>query len=874
MDPSKLFSKIVRDALKHYHDPAWLGQHSPLATPYFLGRILLERLDQPASTTTCGQVLSSLFIEAAQKLWQDDLPIRRKTLLDIVAEKRAVMGNKGEHYYFLLLELRYFRRYFSKFDRPFDTRGIAEFLDISETRYFKHTGLAVDALIVELLKLVRPTFRLEQPCLHRPIFGRNTLIQTILKQLHNNQAVTINGMGGAGKTTVGTAIYTQWKTTPTFWYTFRTPLNDQYNSLLFSLAHFLHQQGRSALWLQLMVDGGKLRNHNQLQGYLARDLKLQPLLCFDEVDRLIITKEAWRNSEHLAILELLEMLVELTPTLLIGQRPIIDTLVQHTLTPLSLSETTQLLAQTTQDIDVAMIAQWHQFAQGNPRLLLLFAMLHANGERIEAGSVNIAGPFQRLWRRLSIAERDLLASLSVFRSPAPADAWADQQTLNSLIERQLVTKDSQDGVELLPLYRSYLYQNGLMREEQESQHEQAAMIRAQRGEYTSAASHYSKAGEPAKALAIWYPNLETEITRGFGASARAIFVSLSAKRLSRTEQKQLKIVRHRLADLMGDLDTILATATVRRENTIEDAILDNLEGHAAHLKGRSDRALASYGNALTRLTDVMGRLTMIHFRRGQVFLENRQLQDACHEAQNIFYFYKRLQAMIARRSGDFLAAEEAFLVALDSAENIPLIQQASTHEQLMFLYGQKRQMEQVEHHAKLAMDTFTTMGHQFLQWLTQSHLAAIYMQVGQYQDAIELGEEALQFFNSLNHVGTPVPSLLNTLAEAYFELGDLQCALTYAQRVLRTEERELLPYGGYTLARIHTKNKKYAFAHRVFVEALQVAKENADRFIRAYLLRERCKLYHLEGNKMKAQKDKVAATILFKQMNLEDEIDR
>ncbi len=882
MDPSKLFSKIVRDALKHYDDPAWLGQHSPLATPYFLGHVLLEQTEHSEDATACGQVLRNLFIEAARKLWEDELPVvsrepkgkseAKKQLKDIVDAKRLMMGNKGGHYYFLLLELRYFRQYFPKSARPNDTRGIVNFLGLTEAPYYDHLKMAVEALIIELLKLVRPTFRLEQPRLHRPIFGRTPLIQTILKQLSKNQSVMLNGMGGAGKTTVGTAVYNQWDTTPAFWYTFRTPLNDQYNSLLFSLAHFLNQHGQSALWLQLMVDGGRLKNHNQLQGYLAHDLKLQPLLCFDEADRLLTSREELQNPEHLAIFELLELLVELTPVLLLGQRPIIDTSAQHTLSHLSLPEAAQLLAQTTEGLDVATIAQWHQFAQGNPRLLLLFAMLHVNGEQIEADSVNLAGPFQRLWRRLSAAERDVLALLSVFRSPAPADAWQDQQTLHSLIERQLVTKDAQDGIELFPLYRSYLYKNGLVREEREYQHEQAAMIRVQRGEYTTAASHYVKANEPAKALAVWYPHLETEITRGFGASARAIFVDLSAKRLKKKEQKQLKFVRDRLADLAGDLDAILATAESRPDNTIEDAILDDWEGRTLQLRGQSERALASYNSALARLAEIMSQSTATHFRRGQTFLERRDLSEARHEAQSIFYFYQRLQAMIAQSSANFAAAEKAFLRALEAAKHLLPIQRASIHQQLMYLYGQKNQMERVEHHAKLAMDAFTKMGHQFQQRLTQAHLAAIYMQAGQYEDAIDLGEDVLQFFNNLNHIGTPVPELHNTLAEAYFELGDLQNALAYAQKVLRSEERELFPYGSYTLARIHIKNQKYDFAHRVFKEALHVARENEDIFIQAYLLRERSKLYRLEGKRIDGQNDRDAALILFGQMDIEDEI--
>ena len=44
-DSPSAFLHHLTEALKHIHDPRWLGEHSPLAAPYFLG----ERL-RPAPT--------------------------------------------------------------------------------------------------------------------------------------------------------------------------------------------------------------------------------------------------------------------------------------------------------------------------------------------------------------------------------------------------------------------------------------------------------------------------------------------------------------------------------------------------------------------------------------------------------------------------------------------------------------------------------------------------------------------------------------------------------------------------------------------------------------------------------------------------------
>ena len=137
---TKLFFNAVRDALKHFDDPIWLGKHSPLATPYFLGDFLLVQAGKQAkSATLCGQVLSGLLLKAAQQLWQGEvLPKRneRQMLIDIVTAKRRVLGNKGGHYYFLVLELRYFRRYYSKFDYPRSVSEIREFLGVGHGPFF------------------------------------------------------------------------------------------------------------------------------------------------------------------------------------------------------------------------------------------------------------------------------------------------------------------------------------------------------------------------------------------------------------------------------------------------------------------------------------------------------------------------------------------------------------------------------------------------------------------------------------------------------------------------------------------------------------------------------------------------------------------
>ncbi len=141
----------------------------------------------------------------------------------------------------------------------------------------------------------------------------------------------------------------------------------------------------------------------------------------------------------------------------------------------------------------------------------------------------------RLERRLPLAERQVLQALSVFRSPAPADAWLGDEeaadALAQLISRRLVQSDEQGGVTLLPALGEVVYAE-LPVETQEELHGQAAQIRAERGEYTAAAYHLYAAGQPDAAVELWYPQRAQEINRGQAGAALAIFSQISQRRLT------------------------------------------------------------------------------------------------------------------------------------------------------------------------------------------------------------------------------------------------------------------------------------------------------------------------------------------------------
>ena len=63
--PATVFSATVRAALEHVADPQWLGEHSPLATPYFLGRQSPDG-SYPTEARDRGLVLQNAIREAVR----------------------------------------------------------------------------------------------------------------------------------------------------------------------------------------------------------------------------------------------------------------------------------------------------------------------------------------------------------------------------------------------------------------------------------------------------------------------------------------------------------------------------------------------------------------------------------------------------------------------------------------------------------------------------------------------------------------------------------------------------------------------------------------------------------------------------------------
>ena len=847
------FHDQLRLALNSFDDPTWLGENSPLAAPYFLGDALHHANDGQTAVGR-GRILQTLLKKAADTLWPDAaLPRTREELEASVAEERRDVGNKGSRYTFLLLELRYFRSYFRPLDYPRagHEQDIIEFLGVGRSPYFRHLKAARETLAEALLSQLHPTFRLERPIIPQtPLLGREAVIQTVTDALLTEQAVSLTGMGGMGKTSVAAVVASRWPHA-SFWFTIRPTFNDDLSSLLFSLGQFLHQQGASRLWLQLVADGGKVDNPNlaleQLRGDLHQLRAVPPLLCIDEVD-LLQQDSDLISLNRLRLRQFLESLRQSARLLFSGQHSIFPVDKEVSLTGLTAAQVQELLARANLQAAPGEIDQLTAYTGGNPRFLHLCMALH-DGKQPLAHLIqqlprvpSLRALLVRLRQRLSSDERGLLAHLAVFRSPVPQDAWPEATgALATLRQRQLVQEDGVGGITLLPVIRDLLVEDWqwLPTAQREQCHLAAATIRAARGEYTAAAYHFVQAGEENTAVQLWYPHWQQEVQRGQAVAALSLFEPVSPKRLKRSERQALALIQAELYRLAGQpeegLAVLKATTWTRQSETAVQAQL--LQAAFQNALGYPQQAAESLQQGREIIQRLLRQLASCRTQQSQYHMQQREMALAWQEAQLVQFEADHLQGIVREEQGQYAAAIDHFQRALTLAQELahePGIAQVS--RELAALYGRQGGVAEAVPHAEVAIGYYARIGDRMGQEMVRNALAVAYIQAGQFAEAIATAEPSLPFFEG---AGMPFWTAVTAanLAEAHYEVGNLDQAQAMAQRVLQTEETHAYPYAQFTLGLVAQAEGRLETAVAHFTESRNQAQTNDDRYMAAYAWR-------------------------------------
>jgi tetratricopeptide (TPR) repeat protein len=803
------FARSVEIALEHFADPAWLGAHSPLAAPYFLGEAL-DGCADAESAAGRGRVLQSVLRSAAQAL----SPEQRQ-----------------------LLNVAFFKR-----DPALNNAGVAMQLNLSETTYYRHRAAAIEALADEVNRSMLPPWRMDMPRA-QALVNRAAELRISLEVLQRAGTVALVGPGGIGKTALGAALVREWGERRAFWYTVRPGLNDQFNAVAFALAHFLRSHGAALTWRQLIADRG-VTDPARILMLLRHDLAqldTPPVICVDEVDVLRDERE-----EHARFVHLLESLRSTAPMIWIGQQVLIEADRHVPLAGLADEEVAEFLARRgVAGLSAAEVAAMRAHTRGNPALITLAANLWRDGERLAnvlqliASAPPVEPLLSRTWKRLGDEERSALMALAVFDGAAPRDAWPDhQRAFDALVARELALA-SQGGAIQLPSYVREFVRRRTPRELSVRLHLAAGEVFESRGEYTAAARHYAQGGQPALAIWAWFNHRDLEIDRGHAATARAIFAAVRDDQLEDEDDRRvLAMLRAELALKAGAAEE--AEAELSRATwplaLPATPLARQLQGDALEAQGQIAQALEAYRQAWRSLDAASeARTVALHIRSGYIHINrDPDLQRAKRDATLALWQAHHFMGHVQRQLGQYAQAEASLNAALRIAQELPnnKAQLARTHQSLSALFVHIADAERAIHHARLALQFDREIGDTVSSLFDELNLSSALIIAQRHEEALDIALSAAARATEIGHAFL-MCGCYACAAEACFYLGRLDDATRFAQHALAGEEQVFRPCALMVLGWVKAREGALAEAERLLAQAVEEARESEDRYVEA-----------------------------------------
>jgi tetratricopeptide (TPR) repeat protein len=805
------FVQAVEQALEKISEPEALGRLSPLAAPYFMGNLLGNSAAHEISPAQRGRALAGSLRDTALQLGDETLRVLNVSFF----ERKPTLNNTG----------------------------VARVLGISEATYYRHRAAAIEALAHAFNLRVVPPLRAETPKLRR-VVGRAGLIDACLAALNAGESVSLNGLSGIGKTAAGAAIAQRWSRERAFWFTVLPGLNDTLSSIAFAFSHFLRALGASNTWRQLAADHGAI-NAERILGLIRHDLnELQGrrvLVCIDESDHLKPEMHA-----HAQIIRFVESLGKMTPALFISQQPLFDADQPFMLGGLALPEMREWLAQEQLHLSDAQCDTLHAATRGRPLLIKLFMALLRDGEpaddvlRVLAGERSAEALFARMWKKLSDDERATLMALAVFQTPAPADAWVEPGALLSrLIDMELAQRDAHGGILAAPHMRDLILHR-IPSEALPALHLRAANIREARGEFTSAARHYLLAGQPAMATWLWFAHRETEMDKGHGPAALALFRSVKQSDLPHpSDRRTLVLIRAQLAERAGEADEAerdLSSQTWPANDALTP-LARELMGDALQLQGRVEQAVAQYRAGQSALsTTQMRQMARLHVKSSYVYaLRLREMGLARDEALTALSQAHNYCGLVEEEAGDYAAALRHYEAALQASAGMRNgdSSRADTLSHLGHLHMRMGHAAQAIECLQQAMAHAQKLGTPVQGLYDALNLSSAYIVAGRHEAAKDLALQSLGMAEAMQHAFL-VAGLAAGASEACLHLGDLDQAEHLAMQSLREEEDMHRPYALTTLGHVALKRHQPTPATRWLREAIASARQTSDKYAEAY----------------------------------------
>jgi tetratricopeptide (TPR) repeat protein len=517
-------------------------------------------------------------------------------------------------------------------------------------------------------------------------------------------------------------------------------------------------------------------------------------------------------------------------------------------------------------------------------LLRLFVALHQSGAPLAETLGRLTAPVTLTWfvarlrQHLAPAELTLLYELSVFEAGAPRTAWrTSQKLMRRLLELGLAEAIGADRVALHPAVRAALYPL-LPAERKIELHIAAALVCAEHGLFTQAASHYVQGGRPELALWTWYMHRQQEISQGQTGAALAIFAPLAANTLPTPEdQRALALLLAELWGPAGHAEDGLAVLdhVLWPPHQPSTARAHELRGELLADLGETDRALAEYRRSLEDVTQLRAtqetRLRISIGQRALIYL--RDHAQARREAAQARFDLEVLQAQIEDIVGNYAAAYEHYTTALTLAgPHADDHRLAKLHEGFGILEARYAHVEAAAHHLEAARHHYAATGNLVCSvGVTNTNLSYANLLARRYAEAVPPAQAAIAFFSELNH---PYWLALNeaNLAEAYFYLDELEKAEAYAERGLRREEIVVRPYCLYMLGHVRRAQGRLGEAERFGKEAIAAGEEVQDPWALGPAWRALGETYYAAHQWEDARQALAQALAIYYQLGVEAEV--
>ena len=282
--------------------------------------------------------------------------------------------------------------------------------------------------------------------------------------------------------------------------------------------------------------------------------------------------------------------------------------------------------------------------------------------------------------------------------------------------------------------------------------------------------------------------------------------------------------------------------------------------------------MAAYTRSQQSLDKLLAASVSLATSRAQLAIRKRDMDGALKEAQRARYEAERTQGIVYDELGEPDQAREHFVNALAAAEALGDASAiAFTCNSLGIVAGRQADGPASRQWLMRAMQGFEDVGNLLQAEIVRSNIAALCITTRDFSGAVAAGESALAFFQAIKH-SRLIASTASSVAEAFFELNQLDKATRYAELVLAQEESQFTPYALFTLGEIKHAQSQTAEARAMLEEAMRIAQSNQDQYIEAYVRRKLGQVLLSQGEDIKGQKYLKQARELFQKMGMMQEL--